>query len=33
MNFGPIVGLYSLTAVLCVIIDQIFINPFRRKRS
>jgi hypothetical protein len=27
-----LIGLYSLTAVLCVIIDQIFINPFRRKR-
>jgi hypothetical protein len=25
-------GLYSLTAVLCVIIDQIFINPFRKDR-
>jgi hypothetical protein len=27
------IGLYSLFAVLCVIIDRIFINPFRRRRE
>lgn len=25
------IGLYSLFALLCVIIDRIFINPFRRR--
>jgi len=27
-----LIGLYSLFAVLCVVIDQIFINPFRKKQ-